>query len=151
MRRKSVFSLIIVTVIAAMFTVVALAGDKDKKEKAEMADMKEVTVTGLLIDTKCYGMNHDNYMADHMTPKGKMTNCAQACANMGIPVGVLVDGNKGGQVFILITPAQALAEHMAKTVKVVGMKTFKGAVTPNQVFVKNAEGEWEEVKIATMM
>ena len=114
-------------------------------------DMKEVTVIGTLIDTKCYGMNHDNYVADHMTPKGNMPNCAQACASMGIPVGVLSEGKKGGEVFILITPAASLADHMAKTVKVTGMATFEGAVTPSKVWVKNDKGGWDEVKIATMM
>ncbi|MFQ5510940.1 MAG: hypothetical protein ACE5EO_03740 [Candidatus Krumholzibacteriia bacterium] len=118
---------------------------------ANAGKAKEVTVIGTLIDTKCYGMNHDNAVADHMTPKGKMPKCAQACANMGIPVGVLTSGKKGGDVYILITPAASLADHMAKTVKVTGMATFQGAVTPSKVWVKNDKGAWDEVKIATMM
>ena len=40
---------------------------------------------------------------------------------------------------------------MARTVKVVGMKTFDGAITPSQIFVENDEGKWEEVKVSTMM
>lgn len=103
------------------------------------------------MDSKCYGMNQDNWLADHMTPKGKMTNCAQACANMGIPVAVLEDGKKDSDVYILITPAQAMAEHMARTVKVVGKKAFNGAIIPDKVFVKTEDGKWEEVKVATMM
>jgi hypothetical protein len=138
-----------VALVGTVASVVAVAGDKDKD--AKMAMPEEVTVIGLLVDTKCYGMNSDNWVADHMTPKGKMSNCAQACANMGIPVAVLEDGKKDGTTYILITPSAALAEHMAETVKVVGMKTLKGAITPTQVFVKNSDGEWEEVKIATMM
>jgi predicted lipoprotein with Yx(FWY)xxD motif len=146
MRLKSSVSVVVaVALVGTLAAPVALAGDKDKKKS------KELTVIGMLVDTKCYGMNHDNFVADHMTPKGKMTNCAQACANMGIPVAVLKDGEKSGDVYILIAPAQALAEHMARTVKVIGMESLEGAIIPNKVFVKNAAGKWEEVKIATMM
>ena len=146
MRRKS-FVIVAVALAGALIAAVALAG----KEEAKKDMPEEVTVVGLLVDTKCYGMNADNWVADHMTPKGKMNNCAQACANMGIPVAVLEDGKKNGTTFILITPSAALAEHMAQTVKVVGMKTLNGAITPTKVFVKNADGEWEEVKFATTM
>ncbi len=141
-RKHSVWlGVAVMLVIAGILVSSSFAGDKPK----------EVTVEGTLVDTKCYGMNHDNLGVDHMTPKGNMPNCAQACANMGIPVGVLKGGKKGGDVYVLITPSMALADHMAKTVKVVGMKTFDGAITPSQIFIKNDEGKWEEVKVGTMM
>jgi hypothetical protein len=145
-RNHTVWLAAALLVVAAGFMVApSFAGDGDKHE------MKEVTVEGILIDSKCYGMNPDNWAADHMTPKGQMPNCAQACANMGIPVGVLEGGKPGGDVYLLVTPSMALADHMAKEVKVVGMKTFEGAITPSQLFVKNNKGKWEEVKVGTMM
>ena len=141
-RKHSVWlGTVVLLVIAGIMTSSAFAGDKPT----------EFTVEGTLVDTKCYGMNPDNWVVDHMTPKGNMPNCAQACASTGIPVGVLVDGKKGGDVYLLITSSMALADHMARTVKVVGMKTFDGAITPSQIFVKNDEGKWEEVKVGTMM
>lgn len=138
----------LVWLVAAMLLVITgvMATSPFAGEKA-----KEVTVEGILIDAKCYGMNPDNWTANHMIPKGNMPNCAQACAKMGIPVGVLSGGEKGGDVYLLITPSMALADHMAKTVKVVGMKTFGGAITPSKIFVKNEDGKWEEVKVGTMM
>jgi len=135
----------LLAVAAGVMVAHSLAGDGQDHE------MKEVTVEGILIDSKCYGMNPDNWASDHMTPKGDMANCAQACAQMGIPVGVLEGGKPGGDVYLLVTPSMALAEHMAKEVKVVGMATFEGAITPSKVFVKNDKGKWEEVKVGTMM
>lgn len=143
MKRSTITAIALVLVVAfvAGGSIFALAGGKGK----------EITVIGTLIDTKCYGMDHDNLGTDHMTPKGKMPNCAQACSKMGVPVGVLKGGKKGADVFILVTPSMGLAEHMAKEVKVIGMQTFEGAITPSKIFVKNAKGKWEEVKVGTMM
>ncbi len=116
---------------------------------------KKVTVTGTLIDTKCYGMNHDNVENAHYVKKGgekmKMPNCATACANMGIPAGILKDGKKDGEVVILITPANAVADHMAKEARVTGEMAYPGGIIPGKIEVKNAQGKWEEVKVATMM
>ncbi|MEE9214212.1 MAG: hypothetical protein V3U54_05350 [Thermodesulfobacteriota bacterium] len=52
------------------------------------------TFSGILVDTKCYGMNNDNFTNDHMTPKGNMPGCAAMCAKMGIPVGYWLTGKK---------------------------------------------------------
>ena len=141
-RSKSLWLAVAVTVLVAGGLATVASAGKDKKE---------ITVIGTLVDTKCYGMNPDNWVVDHMTPKGKMPQCAQACAKMGIPVAVLADGKKGGDVTILITPAGTLADYMAKTVKVTGMPTFEGSVIPNNVWFKNDKGKWEEVNITTMM
>ncbi len=122
------------------------AGQGKKKMKMKM---KTVTVTGTLIDTKCYGMNHDNIGNDHITPKGKVPNCASACASMGIPVGVLIGGKKGGDVVFLITPAGQLAKYMAKTARVTGQKAIGGLI-PMKIEVKE-NGKWKKVNIATMM
>ncbi len=112
---------------------------------------KEVTVTGTLIDTKCYGMNHDNIENAHYVKKDgekmKMPNCATACANMGIPAGLLKDG----EVFVLITPSNAVADHMAKEARVTGELAYAGGIIPSKIEVKNDDGKWEKVKVATMM
>ena len=114
-----------------------------------------VTVTGKLIDTKCYGMMHDNLNNDHMV-KGhdgkmmKVPNCATACSAMGIPSGLLVDGKKDAQVYILITPTGTLAEHQAKEARVTGEVAYEGAIIPSKIEVKE-KGKWKEVNITTMM
>ncbi len=116
----------------------------------------EVTVTGKLIDTKCYGMNHSNVDNDHMVPgmegKKMMTvpNCATACASMGIPVGLLEGGKKDAKVFVLITPAGALAKHQAKEARVTGKEIYGGGILPNKIEVKE-DGKWVDVTPGGMM
>lgn len=115
-----------------------------------------ITVTGTIIDTKCYGMNHDNVQNEHVVPMkdrkiGTMPNCATACAQMGNPVGILEGGNEDGKVYILVTPAGQLAEHAAKQARVTGDLAYPGGIIPMKLEVKNAQGKWEEVKLATMM
>ncbi|HLE57972.1 MAG TPA: hypothetical protein VJB15_12870 [Rhodothermia bacterium] len=115
----------------------------------------EITVTGKLIDTKCYGMNHVNVDNDHMAPgkDGKMTTlpkCATACAAMGIPVGILEGGKADGKVYVLVTPAGALANHQAKEARVTGTTVFAGSIIPTKVEVKDG-GKWVDVTPAAMM
>ncbi|MFC2085591.1 hypothetical protein ACFLRO_00090 [Bacteroidota bacterium] len=115
----------------------------------------EITVTGKLIDTKCYGMNHSNVANDHMVPgkEGSMMtvpSCATACASMGIPVGLLENGEKDAKVYVLVTPAGALANHQAKDARVTGTPVFGGALLPSKVEVKE-DGKWVDVTPAGMM
>lgn len=125
---------------------------------------KKVTVQGHLVDTKCYGMgvNMDkpalNYQNNHMVPNPKnesemmkIPSCATACANLGIPVGI-VDGSKpGNKTYVLITPANQLANYMDKEARVEGMAAYDGnGIIPQKVEVKE-DGKWIEVKIGTMM
>jgi hypothetical protein len=142
---------LIVLVIAAAFWgavlgPAAFAGDAAKEKKKD-----EVVVVGVLVDTKCYTMNNENYTLDHMTEKGKVEGCASASASMGLPVGLLVDGKKGGKVYVLIAPAPAFVDFMAQTVQVIGTEIIDGALAPSQIFVKNENGEWEEVEILNLM
>ena len=110
------------------------------------------TVEGKFIDTKCYGMNKMNVENTHKVP-GKdgnmmdMPNCATACANMGIPTGLLTED---GDVIILVTPTNQLAEYMAKTARVTGKKVFQGGIIPEKVEVKE-NGKWKEIPIGSMM
>ena len=119
-----------------------------------------ITVQGHLIDTKCYGMgvNMDkpdmNYGNTHKVPKNgemvKMPNCATACANMGIPVGVVEGSQPGNKTFVLITPSNQLADHMNKEARIQGEKAFDGGIIPSSIEV-NENGTWKKVEIATMM
>lgn len=137
---KSLLSLMLGAVLFLGFT----------PEKAEL-----VTVTGKFIDTKCYGMNHDNHTNDHMVMQGdkmmKVPSCATACASMGIPAGVLEGGKKDAKVHVVIAPAGTFAQHMDKEVRITGSVPFEGTIMPEKVEVKNDKGKWEVVDIATMM
>ena len=110
------------------------------------------TVEGKLVDTKCFGMNSVNVENTHKVPgkDGKMMdmpNCATACANTGIPTGVL---QEDGKVVILVTPTNQLAEHMAKDARITGKQVFDGGIIPEKIEVKEGN-KWKEVHIATMM
>lgn len=120
-----------------------------------------VTVQGNLVDTLCYGdavnmdMPEAGYNDDHMVPgpDGEMMeipNCATACANMGIPVGVNEGDAPGGQTYILVTPATQLSDYMDQEVRVEGTRVFEGGIKPNTIEVKE-DGEWKEVEIQLMM
>lgn len=122
---------------------------------------KAITVQGHLIDTKCYGMgvNMDkpamNYHNTHMVQnqQGEMQeipNCATACANMGIPAGIVEGSEPGNKTYVLITPAGQLAEHMDKEARVQGQQAYDGGIIPDKIEVRE-DGEWREVDIATMM
>ncbi|HMB99001.1 MAG TPA: hypothetical protein VKM36_10990 [Balneolaceae bacterium] len=113
---------------------------------------EKVTVTGTLVDTKCYGMmpeaNKGNeHVVMHDGKKAKMPNCATACANMGIPVAVATDD---GETITIIAPAGQLADHMAKETRVTGTIAFAGGLIPDKVEVKDGK-KWTEVSIQTMM
>ena len=116
-----------------------------------LAGPKTTTVKGVLVDSKCYGMMHANVTNDHQTPDGLIPSCGTACAAMGIPVAVLKNGKQGGEVFILVMPSGPMGEHMAKEIKVTGTVPFEGSLIPDKIQVKNDNGKWEEVKVATMM
>lgn len=51
----------------------------------------------------------------------------------GVPVGVLEGGKPGGTVYVLITPAPSLADHMAKTVKVTGKTAYEHGIIPDKI------------------
>jgi len=107
-----------------------------------------VTVEGLLVDTRCYGMSNNNVGNDHKG--GAKKGCASACAKMGIPVAVLKGGKKGGQLYTLASPAPMLADHMAKEARVTGMEVAPGIVVPKKLEVKEGS-TWKEVPTTAMM
>lgn len=114
-----------------------------------MAKGKSVTVTGTLIDTKCYSLDPRNKGRDHLTPHGEMKGCAGLCANLGIPVGVLTSK---GEVWTLVTPSKDLAAHMAEACRVTGVAVYGGhQLRPDKIEVQDAAGQWSEVKITLPM
>ena len=110
------------------------------------------TYEGTLVDTKCYSlMPKMNAGNDHqiMGADGKLMEvrgCATACANMGIPVGLL---DKKGNLHVLAAPAGQIAPYMAKEAKVTGKET-NGVVVIDKLEVKEGDS-WKEVKLVYMM
>ncbi len=109
---------------------------------------KPITVTGTLIDTKCYSLNHANTGLDHQSASGKVPGCATACARMGEPVAVLTPK---GQVYVLVAPSVNLADYMARDVRVTGARVYGNAIRPEKFEVKGADGSWSAVSVAGMM
>lgn len=137
--------LVLAAAVAALGSAAAWAQKKTDQPATP------TTIEGILIDTKCYSMDSANWVQDHMTPKGKMPMCAMTCAKMGIPVGLLEGGKPGGKVYVIITPAMPLGDHMTKTARVTGTLALDGhGIVPDKIEVKNKD-KWQEVKIATMM
>jgi len=122
-----------------------------------------ITVEGILVDTKCYGMMPEmNKGNTHQVPKmdhgkavmkdGKpvlmeIPACATACAKMGIPAGI-VDAE--GKTYIIVASAMALADHMAKEARVTGELAYAGGIIATKVEVKE-DGEWIDVTPGAMM
>ncbi len=131
--------LVLIPILIISFVVNTSYGGKYGVKKVK-------TYPGILVDTKCYGMNNDNITIDH----GKMKECAVMCAKMGIPVGLLIDGKKGGKVYVLTVAAPSLADHMGKWARVTGVEKFKRGLIPEKIEVKKGD-TYEEVKIQTMM
>ena len=85
---------------------------------------KEVTVTGEIIDTKCY-------LTGMMGGRGPdHEDCAIACIKGGLPPGIVED--KTGMVYVLVPEKgtkganEALVKYAAKTVTVKGKVVEKG-------------------------
>ncbi len=96
--------------------------------------------SGKLVDTRCMAMDPSNTGNDHKG--GAMKGCATACANMGIPVALLVDG----KMHVLSAPAAKFADYMAKDAKVTGKDAGGGVILPEKV-----EVDGKEIDIGGMM
>jgi hypothetical protein len=137
----------VVTFTLAVHAPEAQAGKKD------MMMMKAVTIEGTLVDTKCYSMMPKaNAGNDHKAMKGDammdVPGCAAACANMGIPAGV-VDGK--GKLTTIIAPAASFASHMSKTVRITGTPAPDGAgIVADKAQYKDG-ASWKDISIVTMM
>ncbi|MBI4428738.1 MAG: hypothetical protein HY562_06430 [Ignavibacteriales bacterium] len=108
--------LFLVLAVAALTLVGSLAA----QEKA----MKEATIKGEIIDSKCY-------LTGMMGGKGEdHKDCAIACMKGGLPVAILEE--KTGKVYVVV-PAkgqkganEALVQYAAETVTLKGMFIEKG-------------------------
>ena len=88
--------------------------------------------SGTLVDTRCMAMSPTNVGNDHKG--GAMKGCASACAKMGIPVALYVDG----KMHTLAAPAPLLADYMGKTAKVSG-KAIGDMILPEKMMVDGKE------------
>lgn len=105
------------------------------------------SVEGTLIDTHCYSLDRAFASDDHRTPGGTIEGCAEACARLGIPVGLLTDS---GEVVVLLAPSSDLAEYMGHEARAVGKRVL-GALRPDSVSVRDSSGTWTAVPIHQMM
>jgi hypothetical protein len=108
---------ILFTVVSALLVVGGILSAQDKA-------MKETTIKGEIIDTKCY-------LTGMMGGRGEEhKECAVSCINGGLPVGILEE--KTGKVYIVI-PAkglkganEALVQYAAQIVTLKGNFVEKG-------------------------
>lgn len=109
---------------------------------------KSKTVTGTLVDVKCYSMG-GFVVNDHKDMKGKpLPNCAVVCSRMGIPVAVL-DSNK--KVHIIAGPASGYSKWMSMEVRLTGMEGKYAAVfIPETIEVKE-KGKWVKKELPGAM
>ena len=136
-----------VSAAIALVLLASLAG-ADETKKSDSGKPAQVTLTGTVVDTRCYAMSSDNFTDTH----GDMQQCGAMCANMGIPAGIVKDGKKGDPAIILLAPAKSFAGAMGKTVRATGTLTWNNAAfIPDKVEVQDDKGKWTVLKVKTMM
>lgn len=115
---------------------------------AEGRSSNRVTYEGKLVDMRCYSISLENHTQDHLVPPGKekiKKNCATACCNVGIPAGLLVDAQVGGQVFVLLAPSTQLAPYMDKWVRVTGrVMSDSHALLAVSIQIRDENGDYSE-------
>ncbi|MEM7251147.1 MAG: hypothetical protein AAF493_06985 [Pseudomonadota bacterium] len=105
---------------------------------------------GVLVDTRCYGFNESNVGNTHDMGGSQVPGCATACANMGIPVALLVNGTSGGLLYTIAAPAPALAKYMGMQARMTGTQIVGGLMMPQSLEVKTESG-WTKVNTQGMM
>ena len=108
-------------IVLLLLAIAALAPAQDKKEKK---DAKEVSVTGELIDVKCY-------LTGMMGGKGDdHKQCAIDCIKGGLPVGILED--KTEKVYTIVPKKgmeggnSAMTKYVAQKITLTGIIVEKG-------------------------
>ena len=110
----------VLLVLFLLLAAVAVLSAQDKKEKKEV---KETTITGEIIDVKCY-------LTGMMGGKGEdHKECAIECLKGGLPVGILED--KTEKVYTVVpkkgmSAGNSLAERSAQKVTLTGTLVEKG-------------------------
>ncbi|MGH7598140.1 MAG: hypothetical protein ACREOI_17445 [bacterium] len=131
MRKSPVVVLFIVLLMA--FAVVVMLSAQEK------AAAKPETVTGTLVDLKCYS-TAGVLTNDHGSAKG----CGAACASGGLPVG-LVDANK--KVHVLGVSAPDYASYVGQELRFTGTHgKHADILIPEKLEVKE-NGKWVEKKL----
>jgi hypothetical protein len=135
MRKSSV--VVLFAVLLMVFTVAVMLSAQEK------AAAKSETLTGTLVDLKCYAAA-GLLTNDH----GSMKGCGAACATGGLPVGV-VDTDK--KVHLLGVPSPAYASLVGQEVRFTGMHgKFADVFIPEKLEVKE-NGKWVEKKLPKTM
>ncbi len=125
------------TVALALFAMLALSFAQEK------AAAKPETITGTLVDLKCYAAGSFT-TNDH----GSMKGCGTACAKGGNPVGLL-DANK--KVHFLGVAAPEYADWVGMELRLTGKHNNAANIfLPEKVEAKE-EGKWVEKKAAKGM
>lgn len=107
-------------IVLFLFVFAVLAPAQDKKEKKEA---KEVTVTGEIIDMKCY-------LTGMMGGKGDdHKQCAIDCIKGGLPMGLLED--KTDKVYTIVPKkgmegGSAMTQYIAQKITLTGTMVEKG-------------------------
>lgn len=143
-----------VAVFALAFALVAgVAGAQDMKKP------ETVTISGKLVDLSCaakgqamMGSDNNALNNDHMTPNGKMANCATMCLKGGQPAGIYSDGKLTAT--LLANASLNLYKFAAKDVEVMGFwagkkKDKTATFMPAKIRVQGTT-EWTDVQAAQM-
>ncbi|MDK1022440.1 MAG: hypothetical protein QGD90_12480 [Candidatus Hydrogenedentes bacterium] len=149
--KKAVFP---VAMLALAFVLVAgVAGAQDMKKP------ETVTISGKLVDLSCaakgqamMGSDTNAINDDHMTPDGKIANCATMCLKGGQPAGIYSDGKLTAT--LLANASLNLYKFAAKDVEVMGFWAGKkedktATFMPAKIRVKGTK-EWTEVQTKQM-
>jgi hypothetical protein len=107
-------------------------------------------VSGVLVDTRCYGFDNANVGNTHKMGKANVPGCATACAKMGIPVAILDGGQRGSQLYTIASPAPGFADYMGMEARMVGTEIINGLMLPASLEVKT-RGGWKKVAVKGMM
>jgi hypothetical protein len=94
---------------------------------------KTLTVSGTLVDTKCY-LEGGDVSNDH----GSMKACGVACLKSGIPAGVLTSDKK---LYILIFSSEPFAKYAGQSVEVTGTLYGDGNLVPTKASVVGKDGK----------
>src|SRR5712692_7149597 len=104
--------------------------------------VKEVTLEGTLVDSKCYLKDNSLTGNDHGPVKG----CGTMCLKGGTPAALLTKDKKFHPI---IASSTVLADYVGQTVRVSGT-LHSGAILADKVEVSK-DSKWEEVKLGVMM
>lgn len=113
-------------------------------DKPVYAQGDTITVSGTLVDTRCFAVDRINVGMDHPAPVPANHSgeaCAKYCARQGFPVG-LAAGEDDSDVWILLSTPPLLSDYMAQIVRIRGVVRSAGILTPIRVEARTSDGRW---------